>query len=105
MITDWKNSKIVLEKFDCLDEQEIVVAKKIIEKYVEKVCKITEYRQIKLELKTHSKTKFKNFEIKGHIEYNGGMVMSEKQDINPFVAIDFVMEKMLKEIQHKIERK
>ncbi len=105
MKTDWNNDKIVLEKFNCLDKEEILVAKKIVEKYAQKIVKITECNQIKLEMKVHSKVKVNNFEVIGRIEYKGGNVMSEKQDINPFVAIDLVMEKMFKEIQHKIERK
>lgn len=105
MKTDSNNNKIVLEKFDCLDKEEILVAKKIIEKYVQKIERITEYNKVKLEIKAHSKVKVNNFEVIGHIDYKGGMVVSDKQDINPFVAIDFVMEKMLKEIQHKLERR
>ncbi|MEI7718596.1 MAG: hypothetical protein WCI72_01915 [archaeon] len=105
MKTDSNNSKIVLERFDCLDKEEILVAKKIVEKYAQKIEKITEYNKIKLEIKAHSKVKVNNFEVNGHIEYKSGTVMSEKQDINPFVAIDLVMEKMFKEIQHKLERK
>lgn len=105
MKTDSNNNKIVLEKFDCLDKEEILVAKKIIEKYVQKIEKITEYNKVKLEIKAHSKVKVNNFEVIGHIDYKDGMVMSDKQDTNPFIAIDFVMEKMFKEIQHKLDRK
>jgi ribosome-associated translation inhibitor RaiA len=105
MKTDSNNSKIVLEKFDCLDKEEILVARKIIEKYVQKMEKIAEIEKVKLEIKAHSKTKVNNFEVIGHADYRGGFVLSEKQDKNPFVAIDFVMEKMLKEMQHKIDRK
>lgn len=105
MKTDSNNSKIVLERFDCLDKEEILVAKKIIEKYAQKIEKITEYTNIKLEIKAHSKVKVNSFEVIGHIDYKGGTVLSTQQDVNPFVAIDLVMEKMLKEIQHKLERK
>ena len=105
MKTDSNNIKIVLEKFDCLDKEEILVARKIIEKYAQKIEKITKYNKIKLEIKAHSKVKVNNFEVIGHIEYKDGTVMSDRQDTNPFVAIDLVMEKMFKEIKHKIERK
>jgi len=105
MKTDSNDSIIVFEGFDSLDKEEILVARKIVEKYAQKIEKITEITRIKLELKAHSKVKVNNFEVKGHIEYKGGKVLSEQQDINPFVAIDLVMEKMLKEIKHKIDRK
>jgi len=105
MKTDAYENKIVLEKFNCLDKEEIIVAKKIIEKYAQKIKKFTDYKQIKIEIKAHSKINLKNFEVIGHIEYAHGKTSSERQDKNPFVAIDFVMEKMLKEIQHKEERK
>lgn len=105
MKNDSNNQKIVFEKFDCLDKEEILVARKIVEKYAQKIEKITEIEQIKLELKAHAKVKVNNFEVKGHINYKQGKSMSEQQDTNPFVAIDLAMEKMFKEIQHKIDRK
>jgi ribosome-associated translation inhibitor RaiA len=97
--------KIVFEKFDCLDKDEILVARKIVEKYAQKIEKITEIEQIKLEIKAHSKVKINNFEVKGHIDYKQGSALSEQQNTNPFVAIDLVMEKMFQEIKHKIDRK
>lgn len=105
MKTNSNETKIVFEKFDSLDKEEVLVARKIVEKYAQKIEKITEIMQIKLEIKVHSKVKVNNFEIKGRIEYKQGTAMSDQQDINPFVAIDLVMEKMFKEIQHKIDRK
>jgi ribosome-associated translation inhibitor RaiA len=105
MKVDSNKRKIVFEKFDCLDKEEVLVARKIVEKYAQKIEKITEIEQIKLELKAHSKVKVNNFEVKGHIDYKQGTAMSEQQDINPFVAIDIVMEKMFQEIKHKIDRK
>jgi ribosome-associated translation inhibitor RaiA len=105
MKTDWNNNKIVLEKFNCLDKEEILVAKKIIEKYIQKIEKITEYTRLKLEMKVYSKTKVTEFEVKGHLECDKERVLSEKRDLNPFVALNEVLEKLLKEIKHKIERK
>jgi hypothetical protein len=105
MKADSNSNQILFEKFDSLDKEEILVARKIVEKYAQKIEKITEIKQIKLEMKAHSKVKVNNFEIKGRVEYTQGVAISDQQDINPFVAIDLVMEKMFKEIQHKIDRK
>lgn len=104
MVTEELGGNILLEKFD-LDEQEIVVAKKIIGKYAEKIRHVAEYDQIKLEMKVHQKAKNKHYEIKGHVESKVGKAVSEKQDSNPFVAIDEVMAKMLKEMEHKAGKK
>ena len=102
MVANEISSKIILEKFDCLDEDELVVAKKLIQKYVQKIEKITDYDKMKLEIKVHPKNNLRHFEVKGHLEYSRNRAMSEGQDSNPFVAIDTVLEKILKEIQHKI---
>lgn len=104
MVVDGLNGKILLERFDCLDEQEIIVAKKLVQKYAQKIEKVIDYKKIKLELKVHPKVNSRQFEAKGHLEYDGGMVTSDNQDMNPFVAIDKVLENMLKEIQHKTRK-
>ncbi len=105
MVAEELDSKIVLERFDCLDEQEIIAAKKLVQKYTQKIEKVTDYKKIRLEIKVHPKNNSRHFEVKGHLDYDGGMVTSDNQDMNPFVAIDKVLDNLLKEIQHKISRK
>jgi ribosome-associated translation inhibitor RaiA len=104
MVVEGLDSKIVLERFDCLDEQEIITAKKLVQKYVQKIEKISDYKKIKLEIKVHPKNNSRHFEVKGHLDYDGGMVTSEDQDSSPFVAIDKVLGNLLKEIQHKVRK-
>jgi ribosome-associated translation inhibitor RaiA len=101
MVTSKANGSIVLEKFE-LDEDEMLVAKKIIDKCAGKVKRYVDYEQIKLEMKVRQKGKNKHFEIKGHILYPNGKAISEQEDINPFVAINNTLSKMLTEIQHAI---
>jgi ribosome-associated translation inhibitor RaiA len=90
---------ILLERFE-LNDEEMLVAKNIVGKYAEKINNITDSVQIKLEMKVHQKDKNKHFEIKGRVDHKDGKATSEKQDSNPFVAIDGVMEKLLNEIKH-----
>ena len=97
-------SKIVLEKFD-LDEEEMTAAKKLIEKHAEKISRLVDYQELKLEMRIHKKEKNDHFEIRGQIMYNTGKVVSEKQDTNPFVALRDVLEKMQTELEHKIRKK
>jgi len=104
MVANEISNKIILEKFDCLDEDELVVAKKLIQKYVQKIEKITSYDKMKLETKVHPKNNLRHFEVKGHLEYGSNRAMSEAQDSNPFVALDAALENILKEIQHKIRK-
>lgn len=104
MVVDALDGRILLERFDCLDEQEIIVAKKLIQKYTEKIKKIVDYKKIKIELKVHPKNNSRQFEVKSHLEYDGGMVTSDGQNTNPFIAMDMVLENILKEIQHKTRK-
>lgn len=104
MVANEIDSKIILEKFDCLDEDELVVAKKLIQKYVQKIEKIASYDKMKLDIKVHPKNNLRNFEIKGHLEHKDNRATSDAQDSNPFVALDLVLGNILKEIQHKTRK-
>jgi ribosome-associated translation inhibitor RaiA len=97
-------SKIVLEKFD-LDEEEMTTAKKLIEKHAEKIGRLVDYQELRLEMRIHKKEKNNHFEIKGQVIYDNGKVVSERQDTNPFVALREVLEKMQTELEHKIRKK
>jgi ribosome-associated translation inhibitor RaiA len=104
MVAIEQNNKLLFEKFD-LDESEMIVAKKLANKYAEKIKRLTDYTQIKLEMRIHQKEKNRHFEIKGRVDYWKGHALSESQDTNPFVAIDTVMEKLLNEINHNVNKK
>ncbi len=104
MVVDAFDSRILLEKFDCLDEQEIIAAKKLIQKYAQKIEKVVDYKKIKLELRVHPKINSRQFELNCHLEYDGGMVTSCDQNSNSFILIDKVLENILKEIQNKIRK-
>jgi len=102
MVTDEIVNKILLEKFD-LEPEEMASAKKVAEKYAEKIGHLTDYEEIKLEMKIHHKDKNKHFEIKGLVVYNRNKVYSEVSDVNPLRAVDAVLNKLLNEIKHKTE--
>ncbi len=103
MVTEELGGNILLEKFE-LDSDEMIVAKKLVGKYAEKIKHIVNYRELKLEMRVHKKVKNNHFEIRGQILFDGGKVTSEKQDTNPFVAIDTVLSKLHTEIEHKIRK-
>ena len=96
--------KILLEKFE-LASDEMQKARDLIEKYGEKISRLVDYEQIALEMKVHKKGKNNHFQINGRIIFPGGRVASKEQNINPFVSISEVMEKMATEIEHKIRRR
>ncbi len=104
MAIDELGSKILLERFE-LDDEEMTTAKKLIEKHAEKISRVTDYSELKLEMRIHKKEKNNHFEIRGQVVYGNGKVVSEKQDTNPFVAIKEVLEKMQTELEHKIRKK
>ena len=104
MVTEEFQSKISFEKFE-LDSAEMETAKKIVDKYAEKLMRlIPRYEEIRLEMKVRKKGKNNHFQIKGLVFFQGVRVASEDQDMNPFVAIDSVMKKMLVEIEHKANK-
>jgi ribosome-associated translation inhibitor RaiA len=102
MVTDEIDSKILLAKFD-LEPEEMAAARKLAEKYAERIGHLTEYDEIKLEMKVHRKDKNKHFEIRGLVVYKGDKAYSEVSDMNPLKAIDAVLNKLLNEIKHKTE--
>lgn len=104
MVTKELGGNILLEKFE-LDDDEMIVAKKLIGKHAEKIKRLVDYDELKLEMKVHKKGKNNHFEIKGHLVYKGGHAMSDRQDTNPFVAMNEVLEKINKELEHKINKK
>ncbi len=103
MVNQELGGNIVLSNFD-LDEQEIIIAKKLIGNYAEKIRNFGDYEELKIEMKTHLKGKNKHFEIKALLLYNGNRASAEANNTNPFVAISEILEKILKEIEHKIKK-
>ena len=81
---------IILENFD-LDSSEMVIARKMTGKYGEKIRNFTDYTELRLEMKSHKKTKQKTFEIKGLLLFDGDRAVSESQGFNPFVLINEVL--------------
>lgn len=96
-------NNILLEKFE-LEEDEMKIAKDIVDKYAKKISMFTDYQQIKLEMKVHKKGMNRHFEIRGNINYPQGIAISEDQGSNPFEAITSVLSKMLEEIKHKLKK-
>ena len=94
---------ILLEKFE-LEEDEMNVARDIVGKYAKKISILTDYQQIKLEMKVHKKEASRQFEVRCNISYPQGMATSEDVGSNPFEAITNVLNKTLEEIKHKIRK-
>jgi hypothetical protein len=94
---------IVLSNFD-LDDQEMVVAKKLVGNYAKKIKNFHDYDELRLEMKTHDKGKTKKFEIKGALIFNGNRANSQAIGFNPFVLIDEVLSKILNEVEHNVRK-
>lgn len=101
MVASATKGNIVLENFE-LDKDEMLVARKIIDKCANKIERYVEYEELKLEMKVRQKDKNRHFIIKGRVIHPKGKVVSEQEDMNPFVAINETLTKMLVEIQHSI---
>ena len=103
MVTIELGGNIVLENFE-IDQQEMIVVKKIVGNYAEKIRYFKEYQELKLEMKTHLKAKNRHFEVKALLTFDGGTAPAESQGLNLFVLINEVLEKILQEVKHKVRK-
>jgi len=103
MKTQELGGNILLQNFD-LDGTEMVVVRKLVGKYAEKIRHFTQYDELKLEMKSHKKGKNKQFEIKALLSYDKNLAFSEAQGLNVFVLIDDIMKKVLQEVEQKIKK-
>jgi len=103
MVTTELGGNIVLENFE-IDNQEMIVVKKIIGNYAKKIRYFKEYQELKLEMKTHLKAKNRHFEVKALLTFDNGTASSESQGLNFFVLINEVLEKILQEVKNKIRK-
>lgn len=103
MVEQELGGNIVLSNFE-LDGQEMIIVKKIVGNYAKKIKNFHDYKELKLEMKTSNKGKTKKFEVKGMVIFNGNRATSEATGFNPFVLIDEVLGKILKEVQHKVKK-
>lgn len=94
---------IVLSGFE-LDESEEIVAKKMVGTYAKKLRILSPYEELKIELKIHKKIDKNDFELKGHVIYNGFSIQSESRDINPLVALDALLKNLISEAEHKLKK-
>ncbi len=104
MVTEDLGGNIKLVRFSLVDEEKIV-AKKVIGRYAEKIRNISNYDELKLEMKVSDKRKSKKFEIKVHLLVDGKTLTSEREGFNFFVLLDEVMRKILAEAEHKLGKK
>ena len=97
-------ANITLSNFD-LDNQEIIVVKRLVGKYAEKIRYFQDYKELKLEMKTHLKGKNRHFEIKAMVAFGNEIANAEAQGVSPFVLVNEVLEKILSEVKHKTHKK
>lgn len=103
MVDQELGGNIVLSGFD-MDDQEMVVLKKIVGNYAKKIKNFHNYEQLKLEIKVHAKGKTKRFEVKALLLYGENRATSETEGFNAFVLITEALEKILNEVQHKVKK-
>ena len=94
---------IVLSNFE-MDSQEMVVIKKIVGNYAKKIKNFQDYQELKLEMKSSSKGKNKKFEINGLLVFAGDRASSKAVGFNPYMLINEVLDKLLKEAEHKTKK-
>ena len=91
---------IILDGFE-LDNQEMIIVKKIVGNYAKKIRNFSDYEELKLTMKSHLKAKNKHFELKVLAIFNGERAVAEGTGRNPFTIIDDAMKKILQEIESR----
>lgn len=94
---------IILSRFN-LDKEEMIIVKKIVGKYAEKIRHFSDYQELKLEMKTHKKGRNKKFEIRALLTFGSEKATSEETGFNPFLLIDEILKKVLQEVEHKVKK-
>ena len=95
---------IVLENFE-LDSQEMVIVRKMVGKYAEKIHHFRDYESIRVNMKKHGKNHNEMFEIDALCTFDEMAVTSESSGRNPFVLINDVMKMLLREVEHKVKKR
>jgi len=95
---------IVLVDFS-LEDQEMIIVKKIVGNYARKIKNFVEYQELKIELKSHQRNKgAKKYEMKASLIFDGERLNSEVSGLNLFVVLSEIMNKLLSEVEHKIKK-
>jgi hypothetical protein len=95
---------ITLIDFD-LDGQEMIIVKKMIGNCARKIKNFTEYRDLKVEMKIHQKNKgHKKYEFKASLIFDVRRADAEVEGLNPFVALNELLSKILGEVEHKVKK-
>ncbi len=93
---------IVLSGFD-IDNAEKIVIKKMVGKYAEKMRHFAEYQEILLTMKKNKENKTERYEINGLAVFDGGRAEASAEGFNPFILINEVMQKIIKETENKFK--
>jgi hypothetical protein len=105
MVEQTLGENIILVDFN-LDDQEMVVIKKIVGNYAKKIQNIIPYQELKLELKNHKKNQDKaiRYELKAHLIIDKAKANTQVEGLNPFMLVDEALKKILSEIEHKTKK-
>jgi len=94
------NENVTLSGFNMPEGEAL---KGIVGKYAEKIGYLTNYRELKLEMKERQKERIK-YGIKALLIFDGGKAISEEEGANPLVLVDEVMRKLLAEVEHRVRK-
>lgn len=95
--------KVKLSGFN-LDEIEMSIVNKVINKYAERIAERMRFDELKLDLKKERHGKAFLHEIKGSLKVGKNLFNSQIADYNLLKAIAEVMNKLIREAEHKIKK-
>lgn len=100
-----KEKTIRLVGFDNLDPAELSIIKKIIGHYLKKIDNLTEYEEVRVNLKLHKKQNYYLHEIKTEIFKGSKIFVAESDNKNIYVCLTGCFEALISEIKKEKQQK
>lgn len=95
---------IALVGFEVLDQSEQDVALKVVESYLKKLSTLGDLQEMKISLRQHQHGKTFKHELNALAIFKQGRFDSAVTEWNLYTALSSVCEKILSEVEHKIQK-
>jgi len=96
--------KVALVGFEVLDESEQEIVKKIVESYIKKLSAVGDYQEMKISLRQHKHGKTFKHEVNAFAIFRQGKFESDVTEWNLYIALSMVCDKILAELEHKMQK-
>ena len=101
---DGLRGNIALVGFEVLDASEQDIVKRIVESYIKKMSTLGNYQEMKISLRQHKHGKTFKHEVNALAIFGQGKFESDVTEWNLYIALSMVCDKILAELEHKVNK-